>query len=306
VELSSAVIKKLSAEAGFDACGISASSVDKSIIDYFNDWIKSGHNASMHYLNKYFEIRQNTGLLLENTKSVISVILNYYSNDELADKSISISKYAYGKDYHRVIKNKLYLLLNEIKKIDPKINGRIFVDTAPIFERYFAEKSGLGFIGKNNCLINETFGSWIFIGEILIDKELEYDSCINLNCGSCSKCIDFCPTRALSDKGLNANKCISYHTIENKDEISDDIKKHITTQIFGCDICQNVCPHNQNKMEHNNTEFKMLPQIKNLSLDYLKKISNAEFKKQFSETSLSRAGKNKLINNLEIIKIVKK
>jgi len=303
VILNSKTVKEIAFKIGFDSCGISDINVEKKNLDFFNYWLKKGYNAEMHYLRKYYNIREDPELLVESAKSVISVILNYYSSEKLTDPSISISKYAYGMNYHAVIKNKLFLFLNEIRNIDVTVNGRVFVDTAPIFERYFAERSGLGFIGKNNCIINENFGSWIFIGEIIIDKELEYDLPLNTGCGSCTACIDCCPTEALSGDGLNANKCISYHTIENRGEVPRDVREKITTQVFGCDICQNVCPYNRKPVEHDHSELDILPQIKNINFDILAFMSDAEFNKYFSETSLNRAGRKKLLDNFNNINI---
>ncbi|MDR2008960.1 MAG: tRNA epoxyqueuosine(34) reductase QueG [Bacteroidales bacterium] len=303
VRLDSSIIKKLSLDLGFDDCGISCANVFSGYYDFFEKWLADNNYAGMSYLKRYQELRKDPQFLLENAKSVISVILNYYSDEHLVNKDFSISKYAYGTDYHKVLKEKLSLLLQKIKSLDPEINGRFFVDTAPVFERYFAERSGLGVIGKNNCLIHKKFGSWIFIGEIILDVELKYDNPVtdDFICENCNICIESCPTGALSDKNLDANKCISYHTIENKGQIPDNIKKYITTQVFGCDICQSVCPCNRNPVTHNHDKLKILPQIRNISYNQLKQMNSYEFKMNFYETSLFRSGREKLVNNYEAV-----
>ena len=295
--ITSKTIKQLAKKIGFSDCGISDITVSDEYYNKFTNWLSIGYNAEMYYLQNHQNIRKNPQLLVENAKSVISVIFNYYSIETPDDISITISKFALGKDYHKILKKKLLDLFSELKKICSEINGRVFVDTAPLFERYFAAKAGLGFIGKNNCLINETYGSWIFIGEIIVDVELEYDKPLNQNCDSCKKCIVSCPTKALTENCLDANKCISYHTVENKSEIPPEIKDKITTQIFGCDICQNVCPYNVKAIQNNNTELKILPQIKGLNYHNLVSQSKDRFKNTFSETSISRISYEKLLSN---------
>lgn len=302
MRLNSSIVKKLAEDIGIDGCGISNTKVENNYYDYFDKWLLFKYNANMGYLENYKDIRKDPELLLPNAKSIISIILNYYSDETLEDSTISIGKYAYGFDYHQVLKNKLKKLFKELKVICPNINGRIFVDTAPIFERYFAVKSGLGFIGKNNCLINKIYGSWVFIGEIIVDVDLECDSSEFYDCGSCTKCIDACPTGALTDKCLDANKCISYHTIENKFEIPSIISDKISTQIFGCDICQNVCPYNSTPIVNKHTEFKILSQIKNIDSTCTERVTEKEFNEIFLGSPLKRAGIEKLLKNINIVK----
>lgn len=303
--LNSQIIKELAKKLGFDACGICRAEELTSQYEYFSNWIKLGYNAEMNFLENHTEIRKNPQLIFPKTKSIVTVLFSYNSQEELADKSFSISKYAYGKDYHKVVKEKLQELLMKIQELSPEIKGRAFVDTAPILERTCAVNSGLGFIGKNKCLINSDLGSFVFIGELFIDFELEYDTAISGSCGSCTKCLDACPTGALTTNGLDARKCISYHTIESKTEIPSNIKEKISSQAFGCDICQDVCPYNQKVMPHSHSELKILPQIKNLSLGNLENMSETDFNVLFSESALMRAGKAKLIWNFESLKFLK-
>lgn len=296
------LIKQLAALAGFDDCGISRATVEDSHIKFSRNWLSLGFNAGMSYLSANTDLRENPDKLLKNAKSVISLILNYYPSELLPSDDFSISKYAYSNDYHEVMRDKLKRLLNEIQSNYPEINARIFVDTAPVLERYFAMSSGLGFIGRNTCLINKNFGSWVFIGEIITDAESEYDNPLIENCGSCNECIKACPSGALSENGLNANRCISYHTIESKDVMPEEIGSKISNQIFGCDICQNVCPYNKDAKSSNRKEFRILPAIRDFNPNELIDISNREFNRRFAGTALLRAGRKKIISNYEVLK----
>lgn len=298
-------IKSIAKNLGFDACGISKAIISDKNKSTYQNWIDSGFNANMTYLSRNENLRNTPELLVENAKTVISLVLNYYTEDTLDNPNISISKYAYGNDYHYVIKHKLQQFIDSLNELNPEINARGFTDSAPIYERFFAVEAGLGFLGKNTCLITPDYGSWVFIAEIICDIESDYDKPVNTNCGSCSICIDSCPTGALSDKGLNANKCISYHTIESKDDIPENILAKMGTQVFGCDICQNVCPHNSKAKTNKHKELQLLPQIKTIELVKIENLSNSQFKKAFGSTSLFRAGKKKLISNFKAINKVR-
>ncbi len=300
VRLKAEQIKSIAKNLGFDACGISKTLISDENKSTYQNWINSGYNANMSYLERNSDLRNSPSLLVENAKTVITVILNYYTDKQLDNPDISISRYAYGNDYHYVMKNKLGELVDKLKEIHPSINARVFTDSAPVYERYFALESGIGFIGKNTCLITPKFGSWVFIGEIITDIETEYDKPSEKNCGSCSICLDSCPTGALSAKGLDANKCISYHTIENKDDIPESISSKIDNQVFGCDICQNVCPHNSMPIVNKHPDLQLLPQIKTIELETIENLSNSQFKKMFGSSSLFRAGKKKLISNFKL------
>jgi epoxyqueuosine reductase len=304
VYLNSSSVKKLAISAGFDKCGISRPVVTNSDISFFNNWLDLGYNADMKYMSANKDFRYDPTKLMENSKSVISVILNYNIPETLKNKTFNISKYALINDYHEIMRNRLERLLFGIKEEMPQINVRIFTDTAPILERYFAMSSGLGFIGKNTCLINPDLGSWVFIGELLTDAESDfYDSPIPINCGECNKCINACPCHAINENGLNANKCISYHTIENKNETPKNIADKITNQLFGCDICQNVCPYNNIKAGLKESDLLGITEILDtLSPIELQNISNREFNRRYKNTSLIRAGRKKIIENFSHLK----
>jgi len=296
------LVKSLSKEIGFDDCGISSVQIyhkDKLLL---SKWLESGMNAGMDYMTKNGEVRQNPELLLENAKSVISLTLNYKPSETETNPAYYISKYARGLDYHYVMKSKMRDLVSKIEEVYPEIKTRVFTDSAPVLERAFSRNSGLGFIGKNTCLIHPQKGSFFFIGEIICDYISDYDRPLNVDCGNCSLCVDACPVGALSENGLDANKCISYHTIENSGEIPKEVAEKIINQVFGCDICQNVCPFNQKSPVSTHREFKRLDKIQDLNLDYLQELSNSQFNKKFADTSLQRAGRKKLITNFELVK----
>ncbi len=294
-------IKQLSIKNGFDAVGICKVKNLTEEWNYYKNWIKEGKHSVMTYLEKHSDLRKNPKNIFEDAKSVIVFLKNYNCEDIFSNKHFSVSKYACGKDYHIVIKKQLKELLAEIREIIPNSSGRCFTDTAPLLERSLAVLAGLGFTGKNTCLINPDIGSFCFIGVILLNKELEYDSISDGNCGDCELCISSCPTGALSHKGLDARLCISCHTIENTNPVPDEIAYKIKNQVFGCDICQNVCPYNKDKKNHSETEFEILEQIKNLNPNNLEEMSDNEFRTLFGSTSLYRAGRLKLIDNFKNI-----
>lgn len=296
-------IKELAKHIGLDDCGISKAHVSSEEINKYTDWINADYHANMHYLKEHIEIRNNPQLLLDNAKSVISLIVNYNFNSHLNNQVYSIAKYAQTKDYHIVIKDMLKKMILELNKIDPKLKIRACVDTAPILERYFAKKSGLGYIGKNRCLITDKYGSYVFISELLIDKEFDYDKENNNYCNNCNLCVLACPTKAITEIGINTNKCIAYHTIESKTKIVDDIVlNNISNQIFGCDICQTVCPKNNNTNNLSNIFFP-ISEINNLSKAKLEKMTNADFKSHFKQSPLLRAGREKLLDNMKTLHI---
>lgn len=295
--LDSVLVKNLAYQAGFDVCGICKAEVSQQHKDFFIKWLDSGFNAGMKYLSEHQNLRLNPSELFPGAKSVISVALNYYPENEISNRKHFISKYAYGKDYHDIMRSRLLDLQDKIKLSFPNINMRIFVDTAPILERYFAMSAGLGFIGKNSCIINPDYGSYVFLGEIITDAEFENDAPSVESCESCQLCIDSCPVGALSADGLDARKCISYHTIESKSEIPKEIAARMTGQVFGCDICQDVCPHNINAQKTKCSDFKIHPEVDGLDYKTICEMSNREFNRRFAGTSLIRAGRKKIVGN---------
>lgn len=291
----SKLVKDIAQSVGFDACGISDALVDDDNISALDLWLTKEYNAGMSYMERNIDVRSDLGLLVEGAKSVISVLYSY-NTDERSDRSdIRIAKYALGRDYHYVLKDKLNQMLEEIKKICPQADGRAFVDSAPLFERYFAQKSGLGFIGRNRCLINPKLGSFVFIGELVVNFETDYDSPLDQTCLGCNACIKACPTKAMTFEGINASKCISYQTIEKKDGIDEDVRAAMGNRIYGCDACQDCCPHNFSVPKKSGI---ILPEIKSFSPEELENMSNHQFQKKFAATALLRAGRKKILENV--------
>jgi epoxyqueuosine reductase len=301
--------QKIKAEAlrlGFSYCGISrAEAVSEKDILFMEGWISEGCQADMSYLERNKEKRYNPQLLFEGTKSIISVALNYYTEDRVLNK-IDVAKFAKVRDYHTVMKEKLHELLNFISLLsvhDEPLCGRCFCDSAPVMERYWAWKSGMGWIGRNHCLIIPNLGSYIVLGELFLNIELNADEPITGNCLECNKCLQTCPTEALSysnEEGtshFDARKCLSFHTIESKERIPDIYGKKLDGIVFGCDKCQSVCPHNNNVPQ--STVFSLLPFFADNNPELLQKMSEEEFNIEFSESTIKRAGYNKLKQSIE-------
>ena len=290
----SQTIKEIALRVGFDDCGISNAEVDNDTISALKSWLAAERNAGMSYMERNIDVRSDLGLLVEGAKSVISVLYSYNTDEKPDRNDIKIAKYALGRDYHYVVKEKLNAMLAEIKDICPDADGRAFVDSAPLFERYFAHKSGLGFIGRNRCLISPKLGSFVFIGELVVNFESDYDMPINQTCLGCNACIKACPTKALTFDGINAKKCISYQTIEKKDGIDEEVRSVMGNRIYGCDACQDCCPHNFSAPKKSGI---ILPEIKAFSPEEVEDISNHQFQKKFANTALLRAGRKKIAGN---------
>ena len=302
--MTSQQIKAYAYSLGFDACGIcKAESVNAGEQRHFNEWIDSGCHADMDYMARNTDKRLNPTLLVEDARSVICVALNYYPQTKQSEEHPQFAYYAYGKDYHEVVKEKLNKLLDYIRSCQPTANGRCFVDTAPLLERYWAAKAGLGFIGKNSLLIIPKMGSYFFLGELIIDLTLEYDTPLNLSCGNCTRCLDACPTKAIvSPKVINARKCISYQTIENKGDIDVSISLNLNNRFYGCDICQQVCPWNKYARPHKTEEFNPSQAFLDLSFDKLDNLSVEEYQQIFKGSAVKRAKYAGLKRNLEALK----
>tara|TARA_B100001093_G_scaffold398647_1_gene386014 strand:- start:1910 stop:2842 length:933 start_codon:yes stop_codon:yes gene_type:complete len=294
-------IKRKASELGFISCGISKSGFLENEIGRFESWLKNNYHGKMSYMERNFDKRMDTRKLVDGSKSVISLLFNYFpSKDINSTDSFKISKYAYGKDYHFIIKDKLKTLLSNMRNEIGEIDGRVFIDSAPILEKAWAKKSGLGWIGKNTNLISKKTGSFFFIAEIIVDLELEYDNEVTDHCGSCSACLDACPTDALYEPyKIDASKCISYFTIELKEQFPKNLKKDFKDWIFGCDICQDVCPWN--KFSKPNSEPLLNP-IKEIN-QYSKKdwldITDEVFKVVFKGSPLKRAKFKGLMRNIK-------
>ncbi|MEJ2543583.1 MAG: tRNA epoxyqueuosine(34) reductase QueG [Calditrichaceae bacterium] len=296
-------IKKLALSFGFHKVGVAAAKpLNKS--DYLEDWLKLKRHGTMSWMANNLEKRMDVTKLYPDAQSVISVAHNYYtkhqhSNDPAKGK---ISRYAWGNDYHKIIKKKLKNLLKEIQNIDSSIEGRIFVDTAPIQDKLWAQAGGIGWQGKNTNILTREMGSWIFLGEIVINKELEYDPPAIDYCGSCSACIDACPTNALEPYKLNATKCLSYLTIEYWDKpIPKKFESKMNNWVFGCDICQDVCPWNNFALETD--EIRYQPDKDNIAPDLheLNQLNENQFKMRFGKSPVFRAKYQNFMRNVRTI-----
>jgi epoxyqueuosine reductase len=303
-EQNSKWIKNLTAQLGFDYCGIAKAVKLDEDARRLEQWLNKGMHGSMNYMEKYFELRIDPCKLVPGARSVITLLKNYYPFEIQKLNTAKISKYAFGKDYHEVIKKKLKELIDLINEQIGEIHGRGFVDSAPVLERSWAQRSGVGWISKNGNLITKQAGSFFFIATLITDLELKYDDPFAKDyCGSCTKCIDACPTDAiLPDKVINGNKCISYFTIELKEQlIPGEMKGKFDNWIFGCDICQDVCPWNRFSKPHQEMEFNPIPEILNLSNKEWEAMTEESFKKIFKDSALSRAKWKGIQRNLKFI-----
>lgn len=300
----SQAIKAEALRLGFADCGFSRAESLPEDAERLKDWLHEGYHARMGYMANHFEKRTDPSLLVEGATSVISLLYNYYSDKTQADPEAPIlSKYAYGKDYHFVLKEKMNLLFDFIKAQHSEAEGRVFVDSAPVLDRAWARKAGLGWIGKNSNLISRSVGSFVFIGEIILNIELEYNSIPeNDFCGSCTRCIDACPTEAILDnRTLDGQKCISYQTIENKGEISTELSGKLANRIFGCDICQDVCPWNRNALPHLEPEFAPSKGLMELSAEGWKNLERENYTRLFKLSPVKRAGFDKLKGTMSFL-----
>lgn len=294
-------IKSKAAELGFDFCGISKADFLEEEARLLEIWLNNNYHGKMAYMANYFDKRLDPRLLVEGAKSVITFILNYYPEEELTEQEYKISKYAYGIDYHFVIKDKLSKLLSEMQNEIGDINARVFVDSAPVMDKVWAKKGGLGWIGKHSNLINRKIGSFFFIGEIICDLELNYGGPIKDYCGTCTACIDACPTDAISEPYVvDGSKCISYLTIELKENIPSEFKGKMENWAFGCDICQDVCPWNSFVKPHNTVEFLPNEDLKNLK--NWEEITQEVFSKTFKNSAIKRTKFEGLMRNIDFLK----
>ncbi len=297
-------IRQLAFDCGFDKIGItSATMPDKSILLY--KWLDAGYHGDMSWMARYRLLRTDIEKFVPGALSVISVAHNYYTNRKHSSNPQvgKISRYAWGRDYHKVILQKLKFILKNIQLMDPDINGRVCVDTAPFMDKVWAEKAGIGWQGKHTNLITREFGSWVFLGALIINRELSYDAPATDRCGNCTACIQACPTNAIvAPYLLDANKCISYLTIEMRDKvIPDQYCTDLQNYIFGCDICQEVCPWNRFQKYTRCEDY--LPREENLSasLRDLAVLSEKEFNERFTGTPLIRTGWKKFISNVKAV-----
>ena len=299
-----AFIKKSASTLGFDYCGIAKAVTLDEDARRLEQWLNKGMQGSMQYMEKYFDLRIDPGKLVPGARSVITLLKNYYPSEQQRHDAPKISKYAFGKDYHEVIRKKLTGLIGLLKEEFGEIHGRGFVDSAPVLERTWAERSGLGWVGKNGNLISKQSGSFYFIATLITDLELEYDDAFAKDyCGTCTRCIDACPTDAIiPGKVVDGSKCISYFTIELKEMmIPGEMKGKFDNWIFGCDTCQDVCPWNRFSKPQQEAGFVPIPQILNLSKKEWEEMTEENFKKIFIDSPLSRAKFKGIQRNLKFI-----
>ena len=297
------LIKSKAKELGFEYCGISKAEFLEEEAPRLEEWLKQARHGSMLWMENHFDKRLDPRKLVDGAKSVISLLLNYFPEAEVKSQPYKISKYAYGKDYHFVIKDKLKELLSDLQKEAGDINGRIFVDSAPVMDKAWAKKSGLGWVGKNTNLINTESGSFFFIAELIVDLELEYDGPIKDYCGTCTRCIDACPTDALATPyTIDASRCISYLTIELKDNIPAQFHGKMDDWIFGCDVCQDVCPWNRFSKPHKETSFTPNQEFMQLNKQGWEEMTKEIFTKVFQNSAVKRTKYEGLKRNIDFIK----
>lgn len=297
-------IKQRGLELGFSRVGIACAEELTEERKQLREWLNRGYHGEMSYMENYFEKRTDPRLLVEGTVSVIVLAYNYHNPVPRPQDSYKISQYAYGRDYHKVIKKKLLELLSDIDRELTPVQGRAFVDSAPVMERTWAARAGIGWTGKNTLLIHPRAGSYFFLGELLVDIELAYDQPIQDFCGTCRRCIDACPTDAIDQDGylLDGGKCISYATIEKKGPIPEYFEGRMEDWIFGCDICQEVCPWNRFSTVHDEPDFEPHPDLLTLSKEDWSELSPEEFQEMFRGSPVKRTKYEGLKRNIEYSK----
>jgi epoxyqueuosine reductase len=297
-------IKAKALETGFDFCGISKAEFLEQEAPRLEKWLNLNHHGAMGYMANHFDKRLDPTKLVEGAKSVISVLLNYYPPERLpeGENDLKISKYAYGTDYHYILKEKLAALLSSIEEEVGEVSGRIFVDSAPVMDKVWAAKSGLGWVGKHSNLLNREMGSFFFIGEIICDLDLAPDTAMADYCGTCTRCIDACPTDAITEPFVvNGSKCISYYTIELKDAIPEEVKGKFDNWIFGCDICQDVCPWNRFSKPHQTSQFNLPESLSGFTNSDWQEVTEEVFKEIFRRSPVKRAKYEGLRRNIEFV-----
>lgn len=297
-------VKSLAKTFGFDYCGIAKAQKLDEDARRLEQWLQQGMHGNMKYMENYFDLRTDPTRLVPGAKSVITLLKNYFPSEQ-PQTDYKVSKYAYGKDYHTVIKQSMRAMTAGLQEKIGQFDGRGFVDSAPVLERSWAQRSGLGWIGRNGNLITKDSGSFFFIATLIVDLELLYDDPIAKDyCGSCRRCIDACPTEAIQpNKVINGSKCISYFTIELKDEIiPEEMKGRFRNWMFGCDICQDVCPWNRFSRPHGETEFAPIPELLNLTSREWEQLSEEAFRKIFKHSPLSRSKYKGIQRNVRFLK----
>nr|WP_138727460.1 tRNA epoxyqueuosine(34) reductase QueG [Pedobacter ureilyticus] len=300
----SQMIKQEAMRLGFMSCGIAKADFLEEEAPRLENWLKANHHGEMGYMENHFDKRLDPRILVDGAKSIVSLTLNYYTDEKQTDTSApKISKYAYGTDYHSVIKDKLQELMAFIRDHIGEVDGRCFVDSAPVMDKAWAQKAGLGWRGKNSNLISKQVGSFFFLAELIIDLELEYDSPFPTDhCGSCTRCIDACPTDAIvAPYTVDGSRCISYLTIELKNEIPTEFKGKMDNWMFGCDICQDVCPWNRFATPHQEENFIPKEDLLGLSKNELIDMTDEVFKRVFKNSPVKRTKYSGLKRNIDFL-----
>ncbi|WP_286971324.1 tRNA epoxyqueuosine(34) reductase QueG [Flavobacterium sp. UBA4854] len=301
-ETYSKFIKEEAKKLGFLSCGISKAGFLEKEAPRLENWLKNNRNGQMAYMENHFDKRLDPTLLVDDGKSVVSLLLNYYPDSTQNEESFKISKYAYGQDYHFVIKDKLKEFLHSIQENIGEVSGRAFVDSAPVLDKAWAAKSGLGWIGKNSNLITQRVGSFYFIAELIIDLDLEYDHAVTDHCGSCTACIDACPTQAIvAPYIVDGSKCISYYTIELKENLPAEMKGKFDEWMFGCDTCQDVCPWNRFSKPHSEPLFNPNPDLLSFTKKDWMEITEETFKQVFKNSPIKRTKFDGLKRNIKFL-----
>jgi epoxyqueuosine reductase len=298
------LIKRKAKDLGFFFCGVSKAEFLEEEAPRLEEWLNRSYQGKMGYMENHFDKRLDPRLLVDNAKSVVSLLLNYYTEEtQLDEQAPKISKYAYGEDYHSVIKEKLQELFQFIQDEIGEVNGRIFVDSAPVMDKVWAKRSGLGWVGKNTNIIHPKHGSFFFIAELIIDLELEPDGPIKDYCGTCTRCIDECPTQAIVEPYIiDGSKCISYLTIELKDAIiPNEFKGKLDNWMFGCDVCQDVCPWNRFSISHEENKFKPHERLLGMDKKEWTELTKDVFSEIFKNSAVKRTKYEGLIRNINFL-----
>lgn len=293
-------IKQKAAELGFSYCGVARAGFLEDEAPRLEEWLNRRYHGQMSYMENHFDKRLDPRLLVPGARSVVSVLFNYFPQEDLAKPDgLKIAKYAYGEDYHFVVRDKLKELMDAIQEKIGEVSGRAFVDSAPVMERAWAQRAGAGWIGKNSLLLNRHHGSFVFVAELIIDLELEYDGPVKDYCGTCTACMDACPTDAIPETGVvDGSKCISYFTIELKEEIPASVSGKFENWIFGCDICQDVCPWNRFAKPHDEPRFHPAKELSEFNTKQWREITEEVFQKVFRKSAVKRTKHEGLKRNI--------
>ena len=297
------LIKQEAKRLGFMSCGIAKAEFLEEEAPRLENWLQQNRHGQMQYMENHFDKRLDPTKLVAGSKSVISLLLNYFPETQQKEGSYKISKYAFGQDYHHVIKKKLKALLHFIQEEIGEVGGRAFVDSAPVLDKAWAKKSGLGWIGKHTNLLSKKAGSFYFIAELIVDISLDYDTPVTDHCGSCTACIDACPTEAIvAPYEVDGSKCISYFTIELKEQIPEEVKGQFDDWVFGCDVCQDVCPWNRFSKSHSEPLFNPHPDLLNFSKKDWEEITQEVFSEVFRKSAVKRTKYAGITRNIKFVK----